>query len=297
MIDQGEMASFRFGGGTSGTVLHPLVAVGMLIAIVMILSQPRNKAITPFLLAYFTIPAGQLVVLAGLHFTALQILILAVLARTAIFGRSSSQGIFANGFNPLDKVVVLWSLLELIAFVIQWMEMQALIKASGDLVVHLGGYLAARFLIPDRETLRRTVRVLAAVCVIQGVCMVSELFTYQNVFVSMGAHSPTIREGHVRAEGTMGGLYGGAFAGFSISLFLTLWSETEVPDCSMRRVCRRYGHGVGIPHEHSVAGLRRKPGWTELVASAKEDAACTLGHCGHFGEFAHCHAWTRLVPH
>ena len=93
------------------------------------------------------------------------------------------------------------------------------------MVVYLGGYLAARFLIPDRKTLRRTVKVLAVVCVIQGVCMTGELFSHQNVFATMGANSPSIREGHVRAEGTMGGLYAGAFAGVLIPVFLWLWTE------------------------------------------------------------------------
>jgi hypothetical protein len=221
------MAGFRFGGGTTETVLHPLVAVGLLLAILLILSQPRNKAITPFLLAYFTIPIGQVVVLAGVHLTAPQILILAVLARMAAFRGSPSERKFAGGFNAVDRVVVLWSLLEVSAFVLQWKEMQALIRGLGDLVVNLGGYLAARFLIPDRETVRRTIKVLAFICVIQGTCMLSEQFTQQNVFSFCGGASPSMREGHIRSEGTMGGLYGGTFAGVSIPLFLWLWTERK----------------------------------------------------------------------
>ena len=46
-------------------ILHPLVAVGMLIAIVLILLLPRKKAIAPFLLAFFNIPLGQVLVLGG----------------------------------------------------------------------------------------------------------------------------------------------------------------------------------------------------------------------------------------
>lgn len=223
MINQGAMAHFRFGGGASGTILNPLTMVLMVIAVVLILSRPRNKAITPFLLAYFTIPVEQVVVLGGLHFTVLQILILTVLAKMVTL--RTSQGRFAGGFNALDKVVMLWSLWELVAFVVQWKEMQAFIKVSGDLVVYLGGYLAVRFLIPDHETLHRTIKVMAAICVIQGVCMASELVTHQNVFFSMGGHWPTMREGHIRAEGAMGTLYAGAFAGVVIPLFLWLWVE------------------------------------------------------------------------
>ena len=208
-------------------MLHPLVAVGMLIAIVLILTLPRNKAITPFLLAFFTIPVGEVLVLAGVHFTMHQMLIVTVLARMAAFRGSASEGRFAGGFNALDRVAVFWSLSALIMFCLQWMEMQPLIKALGDLVVSLGGYLAVRFLIPDREAVRRTVKVLAAICIIQGACMVSEQFTRQNVFSFLGANSPTIREGHIRSEGVLGSLYGGVFGGVSVPLFLWLWTEGQ----------------------------------------------------------------------
>ena len=40
-------------------MMHPLVAVWLLIAIVLILTFPRGKAITPFLLAVFDIPLDK----------------------------------------------------------------------------------------------------------------------------------------------------------------------------------------------------------------------------------------------
>jgi len=215
----------EFGGGSPVTVLHPLVAVGMLIAIVLIFLLPRRRAVIPFLLAYFTIPDGQVLVLAGIHFTMHQILIFTVLARMA--GFRGAGGRFAGGFNALDRVVVLWAVSAFIIPCVQWMEGQAIIKSLGDLVINLGGYLAVRFLIPDRDALQRTVKVLAAVCVIQGACMVSELFTYRNVFDFAAGHSPTLREGHIRAEGAMGGLYAGTMAGVLIPLFLWLWTERK----------------------------------------------------------------------
>ena len=106
-----EPQNIRFGGGATETLLHPLVAVWMLIAIVLILTFPRKKAITPFLLAVFTIPVGQVVVLGGLHFTVLRILILAGLARVASFrgvvtGRQVSRGIQrrGSGGGALDDI-------------------------------------------------------------------------------------------------------------------------------------------------------------------------------------------------
>ena len=105
--------------------------------------------------------------------------------------------------------------------------MQALIHNLGDFLDALGGYLVVRFLIPDHEAIRRTIKVLAVICAIQGACMVSELFTHQNVFGSLGGNAARDdeRDGHIRSEGAMGTLFGGTFGGVLIPLFLWLWTE------------------------------------------------------------------------
>jgi hypothetical protein len=217
--------NLAFGGGASGTMLHPLIAVWMLIAVVLILVLPRNKAIAPFLLSFYTIPFQQVILLGPLHFPVLRILILAAFARTLGAGGATSNRRFPGGFNRLDKVVILWTVSAFIVVSLRWMDPQALIKFIGDFLDSFCGYLAIRYLIPDREAVRRAVKVLALVCVIQGVCMMTEQYTHQNVFALFGENQPTVRDGHVRAEGVMGTLFGGAFAGVSIPLFLWLWTE------------------------------------------------------------------------
>lgn len=214
-----------FGGGATETVLHPLVAVWMLIAIVLILALPRNKVIVVFLLAFFTIPIVQVVLIGPLHFPVLRILILAGVARTAGQGGLTSKRRFPGGFNRLDKVVILWAVMSFLIASLQWMELQPFIKFVGDFMDTLGGYLVVRYFIPDRATVRRTIAVLALICLIQGACMMSEQVTHQNVFGPMGGHPPTIRNGHLRSEGVLGTLFGGAFGGVSMPLFLWLRSQ------------------------------------------------------------------------
>jgi hypothetical protein len=216
---------FQFGGGASGTILHPLVAGGMLVAMVLILLLPRRKVIAPFLFASFLIPLGQVLVLGGVHFQMPQILILTVLFRMTAFPDLRCR--FAGGFNALDRVVVLWALSGFIIFSLQWMEMQAVVKSLGDLVETLGGYLAARYLIPDRETVRRTIKVLAVTCVFLGACLIREQFSGQNVFAFLGGILPEIREGNIRAGGTMGSLGSGTFAAILIPVFVWLWTEKK----------------------------------------------------------------------
>jgi hypothetical protein len=226
-----EPEHLRFGGGATETMLHPLVAVWMLIVIVLILTLPRRKAITPFLLACFTIPVGQVVVLGGLHFTVLRILILAGLARRATVGGPTSGGKFAGGFNAVDRAVVTWTASLLIILSLQWMDMQALIHNLGDFVDALGGYLVVRFLIPDRGAIQRTIKALALVCVFQGACMINEQLSHINVFGFLGGASlaVTVRDGKIRSEGVMGCIYAGVFAGALIPLLLWLWTKGKSP--------------------------------------------------------------------
>jgi hypothetical protein len=221
-----EPANLRFGGGASETMLHPLVAVSLLVAVMLILALPRNKVIIPFLFTFFTVPIAQVVVLGGLHFTVSRILIIAGLIRRAASGASSSEDKYPGGFNALDKVVVLWAVSALIVICLQWMNVQVLIKNLGDFLDALGGYLVVRFFIPDLQAVRRAVKVLAAICIVQGAFMLNEQIMHQNLFGYLGGWSVhvTIRDGHIRSQGVLGNINEGVFGGALIPLFLWLWA-------------------------------------------------------------------------
>ena len=208
-------------------MLHPLVAMWMLIAIALILTLPRQKAMAPFLLAVFTIPLGQVVVLGGLHFTALRILILTVLARRALTPSTSSPGKFPEGFSAIDRATILFMLVDISVQTVAWMDQQMFIKLLGDLVDSLGGYLAIRFLVPDGESIRRAVKVLAAVCVIQGICMINEQITHINIFGLLGGVQlqTEFRSGRYRSGGVLGPLISGVVGGTLFPAFFWLWED------------------------------------------------------------------------
>jgi hypothetical protein len=218
-----EPEHLRFGGGATETMLHPLVAVWLLIAVVLILTRPRGQALTVFLLSCFSIPIGQVIVLGTLHFSVLRILVLAGLVRRAF---RQSGGKFPGGFNGVDQVVVLWTVSALITLSLQWMNSQALIHNLGDFLDTLGGYFVVRFLIPDGQAIRRTIKVLAVVCIIQGAFMINEQITHVNVFGYLGNGwiGVTVRDGKIRSEGVMGCIYAGVFGGVLIPWFLWLWT-------------------------------------------------------------------------
>jgi len=224
-----EPEHIRFGGGAADTILHPFIAVVMVLAIILILCLPRKYVVVPLLLGAFIIPLGQVVVLAGVHFTVLRILIMAGLLRCAILGSSSSNGKLVGGLNPIDRVTLLWAVAAFLIFAIQWMETQAFIRSLGDLLDKMGGYLVLRILIQDTEDIKRVVKVFAVICVVMGLCMINEQITRQNIFGLLGIKiEPQIRDGRIRSQGAFG-VYidAGVFAGVLIPLFIWLWRSAK----------------------------------------------------------------------
>jgi len=216
-------------------MLTPIVALAMVVVIGLIFTRPRNKVIAPFLLGCFTIPIQQVVVVGGLHFTVLRILIIAGLIRGACSRETSPAGRFPGGLNGVDRAAILWAISLETILSLQWMEMQSFIHNLGDFIDIFGGYLVVRFFIPDGETVRRTIKTLAVICIIQSACMLNEQIFHVNVFGYVGGLGPrlTIRDGRIRSEGVLGCISAGAFAGALIPLFLWLWTERE---------CRKFAY-------------------------------------------------------
>lgn len=219
--------NLRYGGGAMDSAMSPIVAVYLLIALIVILTVPRNKAITPFLVAFFTIPVGEVLVLGGFHFTALRVLILAGLARRLTFGKGRDVGKYPGGFSRIDWMVVAWALSACVAQCVQFMNEPSIINALGELLDTLGGYLVVRSLITDGEGVRRLIKTMALLCVILGACMIYEQVGHMNVFGLMGGISRevTVRNGKIRSGATLGCLYAGAFSGVLIPVFLWLWTQ------------------------------------------------------------------------
>jgi hypothetical protein len=150
-------------------------------------------------------------------------------------------------------MVVLWTISELTVLSLQWMDTQALIHNLGDFLDAIGGYLVIRFLITDRDAVRRAVMTLGLVCVVQGLCMTVEQLTHVNVFGYLGgATGITVRDGKLRAEGVMGCLYAGAFAGCWIPMLLWLASEKK---CRMIAVAGLVGAMAMVITSNSSSSL------------------------------------------
>ncbi|MGD1078801.1 MAG: hypothetical protein ABR881_10820 [Candidatus Sulfotelmatobacter sp.] len=195
-------------------------------AIVLIFLLPRKRIIVPLLLAIFLIPQGQVVVLAGVHFTAAKILFVAGLIRWAIAKRSERS--LPGGFNRIDWVFLGFATLNTAIFSVQWMQSQAFIKSLGDLLNILGGYFVLRFAIPGIETVRTAIRTFVFIVTIMAVCMVNEHLSKVNVFGLLGGgrSTPEVRDGLIRANGVFEhSILAGCFGATLFPLFLSLWTD------------------------------------------------------------------------
>ena len=223
-----EPENIRFGGGASSTILHPLVALWVAVAVILILALPRKYVVVPFLAAIFTIPIGQVLLVGGLHFMMARILVLAGLLRRAITKESGPGVVPVAESKSVDHAYTLCAVCLLVAFSLQWRETQAFIKAMASFIDALGGYFVLRFFIRDLDDVRRTIRVFAHLSVILAVCMMIEQVAHLNVFGLLGGTPvvPAMREGDVRSAGPFEEyITAGVFGATLVPLFVWLWGD------------------------------------------------------------------------
>jgi hypothetical protein len=218
-----EPHNIRFGGGPSLSVLHPLVAVAMIIAVILILTLARKSVIVPLLLSLMLVPKGQQIVVAALHFNVYRIVILAALARLAMASRPR----FPAGFTFMDRIVTIWAIAYYVMNNLLYLQTQATIKATGDLLDALGGYFVIRFLITDMEDIRRAIKVLVSVAIVNAVCMLNEQRTGYDLFSLLGGMpEETFRDGKIRSQGAFEVfITAGAYGATVMPLFIWLFSQ------------------------------------------------------------------------
>src|SRR5579863_975373 len=220
---------FYFGGGAGDTVMHPLVALVMVISIILILVKPRQTLLAPFFICAFLIPVGQMLVVGGVHLFAFRILTLFGCVRLLIARSSSRTSIFGTGLNSLDTVFILWATFRSLAFLILFsFQSAAVVNQIATLIDMLGGYFFLRFLIRDDQDILRAIKLLAPIAAIVGVCMLNEKLRSQNIFGYLGGFPivPQVRDGAIRAQGPFSHpILAGSFGATLLPLFFWLWQS------------------------------------------------------------------------
>ena len=225
-----EPTNLRFGGGATGTILHPLVAAALFVTVTLIFVLPRKYVVIPSLATMLLVPFGQVVVLGGVHFTVYRIVVLFGLVRLAATTPPANANRLRGGFTAIDRAFMLCALFSCIAFSLQWMAIPAVIKSLGNLLDSLGGYFVLRFLIADRQDMERAIKALAVIALALSVCMINEQLTHKNVFGLLGGTplGVAIRDGKVRATGSFEVyITAGTFGATLVPLFIWLWAAAK----------------------------------------------------------------------
>lgn len=254
---------YYFGGGVADSVMHPVVAAVLIIAIILTLVLQRKYLIIPFFVCAFLVPLGQTLVLGGVHLFVLRILILFGCARMLVVKASGKASVFGVGLNAVDKVFMLWAIFRVTAFLILFsFQSAALVNQVASLLDVLGGYFFLRFAIQDDNDIRRAIRVLAVVVVIVGACMLNEKLHAQNVFGYFGGMpvAPEIRDGTVRAQGPFAHpILAGSFGATLVPLFFLLWQDGKAKSLAILGVigstCMVLASASSTPLMAYVAGI------------------------------------------
>ncbi|MGC2331978.1 MAG: hypothetical protein WA581_11030 [Candidatus Acidiferrales bacterium] len=218
-----------FGGGASETVLDPVVAIAMIIAIILIVALPRKYVMVPLFVMLFLVPLGEQMLVAGVHLYVFRIVILFGLFRMLWTKLAAGNTLFAGGFNSVDKAFLWCTVCQVLAVIVLFLTTEALINQLGFLLDYLGGYAILRFLLRDEQDLYRALKCFAVLALIIGVCMLWEQFTMRNVFGLIGGiASPEVRDGRIRCQGPFAHqLMAGAFGATLLPLFLILWKNAK----------------------------------------------------------------------
>ena len=151
-----------FGGGVTGSVFSPVAMAAILLAGILMLVLPREKAIIPFFAGAILIPIDQILLIGPLHFPMLRVLLIFGFARMFWAKLSGTDPIFSGGMNAIDKAMLVLSVFTAVDGVLLWREAGALVFQLGNMYTTLGVYFLVRFLIRDEEDVRRTLRVWAS---------------------------------------------------------------------------------------------------------------------------------------
>ena len=214
-----------YGGGTSASVIHPLVMVALCVLFVLVFLLPKRLAIIPITLGILLIPSGQNLYIAGAHFFAFRLIILIGLLRV-LTSRSPGEPFLAGGILLVDKVFLVWVVTQAVCEVLRYRTGGAAVNACATLLDSAGGYLLFRALLRTTPDIRRYISLLAIVAVVASFVMLIEVRTGHNIAGLLGGIRglSDVRNGRIRAQGIFQhSILAGTFGAACFPLFLALW--------------------------------------------------------------------------
>ncbi len=209
----------------SGDQLSILGLSFLSLACFAMIVSPRRYAVLPVIVAALYITLGQLVNVAGLHFSVLRIVIISGWLRV-IFRRE----IDSIRMTEIDKCVLLWVIANCVIYCIQWQTWAAFVNRLGFAYNALGIYFLFRILITSLDDIHLVVRLTAIAVGPLALLMLVERITGHNLFALLGGvpEMTELRDGKLRCQGPfahpiLAGTTGAAF----VPLFLMIYTKEK----------------------------------------------------------------------
>lgn len=207
------------------TNINTLGLVFIIIMGILTIFLPRRFAIVPVIVTCLHITLGQVLVIAGLHFTAMRIIVLFGWIR--LIGRKEFSSIKVN---EIDIAIICWVISNMVMYNLLRQTSTAFFNRLGFAYNAIGIYFLFRFLIRDFSEISRSFKIFAIAIVPLTIAMLFEQLTSVNLFSVFGGVPVlnVVREGRFRSQGPfISPILAGTFGATLIPFFVALWFKEQ----------------------------------------------------------------------
>lgn len=186
---------------------------------------PRRFALLPLIASSCLMTLGQQVVVAGLHFSALRIMILFGWMRIL-----SRRELTSIKFTIIDKLIIIYSCVCIVTNILLWGTYEALKGQSGYTYDLIGIYFLCRSVISSSEDIERAIKIIGLFLIPLAGFMIFEQLTGRNIFSIFGGvpEVAVLRDTHFRCQGPFRHpVLAGTFGATSFPLLVGLWRNPE----------------------------------------------------------------------
>jgi len=220
--------NYKYGGGASGSLMHPIVAALVLLAIVGLFALPRKYSALPILWTVLLVPGTQQIYVAGVHLFAIRLVVLFGLIRMISSGEGPGGKRLPGGMNGIDRSFLLCVFAQAVSVALLFHESQAVINQVSFVWDWAGGYLVMRWTLQNEKDVCRSLTFLALLILPVAIGMAIEQAKFFNVFSILGgvASTPAVREGKIRSAGIFAHpIIAGTVGAVIVPLFALLWKN------------------------------------------------------------------------
>ena len=196
-----------------------VLAIGILVLLSVLIG--RRWVPIPVLIAGSWLTLGQRLVFLDLNFTALRVVLIAIMIRMIVRGEW-------NQITPsaVDRLFKIWNVLRVVTFTALWLTVDAFVNRTGFALDAIALYYCFRYSMRDMADVARITRVMAYILVPVAVLMTAERVTGFNQFSALGGVPAfsIVRDEIVRSQGPYSHpILAGTVGAIWLPLFLGLW--------------------------------------------------------------------------